>query len=135
MMRNRTGAHNRTGAIGELVVRNWLTANGFSIMADNYQQKWGEIDIIAKQNKVIHFVEVKAVSYDTKGLLDKALQVDSWRPEEQVTEHKMLKLGRTIETWLLENQYDGEWQIDIAAVRLVPKDKHASVKWLWNVVQ
>ncbi len=134
MMRERTGQHNKTGAIGELVVRNWLINNGFSIIADNYQQKWGEIDIIAKQDKVIHFIEVKAVSYQTKGLLDKAVRDGSWSPEEQVTNHKMQKLGRTIETWLLKHDWEGEWQIDIAAVRLVLKDKHATVKWLWNVV-
>lgn len=134
MIRERSGKHNKTGAIGELVARKWLTSNGFSVIADNYQKKWGEIDIIAKQGKVIHFVEVKAVSYDTKDFLSKALASDSWRPEEQVTDQKMQKIGRTIETWLIENDYDGEWQIDIATVRLVPSDTYAKLDWIWNVV-
>lgn len=134
MMRNRAGKHNQTGALGELVARKWLTEKGFSIVADNYQQKWGEIDIIAEQGKVIHFIEVKAVSYDSKADFERFTGVNSWRPEEQVHTHKLLRIQRTIESWLIENQYEGEWQIDIAAVRLVPKEKFATIDWIDNVI-
>ena len=134
MMRNRKGSHNKVGAIGELVARNWLINKGFSILMDNYQQKWGEIDIIAKREKVIHFIEVKAVSYDSKADLERYAKGDAWRPEEQVHSRKMLKIQRTIESWLIENNYEGEWQIDIAAVRLVPSDKYATVDWIDNVI-
>ncbi len=58
MMRNRSGNHNKVGATGELIARKWLQNKGFLIVADNYQKKWGEIDIIAKKEAVIHFVEV-----------------------------------------------------------------------------
>lgn len=133
-MRNRKGSHNKTGAIGELVARNWLKNKGFSILADNYQKKWGEIDIVAEQGKVIHFVEVKAVSYDSKVDLKHYSGDDSWRPEELVTQQKMLKIQRTIESWLIANSYEGEWQIDIAAVRLVPSEKYAKVVWIENVI-
>ena len=135
MMRDRGGKHNKTGATGELVTRGWLKNSGFSIIADNYQKPWGEIDLIARKGKVIHFVEVKAVSYDSKADLERYSGGDSWRPEEQVTEQKLKKIGRTIETWLIENNYEGEWQIDIAAVCLVFSEKYASVKWIWNVVE
>lgn len=134
MMRNRKGAHNKTGAIGELVIRNWLKSKGFTILADNYQQKWGEIDIIAKHGKVIHFIEVKAVSYDSKADLEQYSGADSWRPEELVTQQKILKIQRTIESWLIDNHYEGEWQIDIATVRLVPSEKYATVDWINNVI-
>lgn len=133
-MRDRKGAHNKTGAMGELVARNWLKNKGFSILVDNYQKKWGEIDIIAKQGKVIHFIEVKAVSYDSKADLERYSRGDAWRPEELVTAQKMQKIQRTIESWLIENEYEGEWQIDIAAVRLVPQDKYATVDWIENVI-
>ena len=134
MLRDRTGAHNQTGALGELVARQWLINKDFLIRAENYAQPWGEIDIIAERHTVIHFIEVKTVSYRTRRLLERVQTVDSWRPEEQVTEQKLLKLGRTIETWLLEHEWTGEWQIDVFAVRLVPDEKYASINWLWNVV-
>lgn len=134
MMRDRKGSHNETGAMGELVARNWLKNKGYSILVDNYQKKWGEIDLIAKQGKVIHFIEVKAVSYNTRSDLEKYSRGGSWRPEEQVHPKKLLKIQRTIESWLIENNYEGEWQIDIAAVRLVPSDKYATVDWIDNVI-
>jgi putative endonuclease len=134
MMRERSGAHNTVGAKGELIVRKWLENKGFYIIADNYQQKWGEIDIIAKSEKVIHFIEVKTVSYDSKTDLVRYSSANSWRPEEQVHHNKMHKIQRTIESWLLENNYEGDWQIDIAAVRLVTAEKYASVKWIDNVI-
>lgn len=134
MMRDRAGKHNKTGATGELVVRKWLINKEFTILADNYQQKWGEIDLIAKRGKVIHFIEVKTVSYDSKADLERYSGRDSWRPEEQVHPKKMLKIQRTIESWLIENAYEGEWEIDIAAVRLVPTERYATVKWIDNVI-
>jgi len=133
-MRDRKGANNKTGAIGELVARNWLKNKGYSIVADNYQKKWGEIDIIAKLGKVIHFIEVKAVSYDSKADLEQYSGGDYWRPEELVHPKKLLKIQRTIESWLIENNHKGEWQIDIAAVRLVPSEKYATVDWINNVI-
>lgn len=134
-IRERSGSHNRIGALGEVVTTNWLKNHYFSILFENYQKPWGEIDVIAKQGEVIHFVEVKTVSYETKGLLDKAIRTDSWRPEEQVHHRKINKIQRTIETWLIENTFEGEWQFDIAAVRLVPREKYATINWLWNVVE
>lgn len=134
MMRNRAGTHNQTGATGELIVRSWLKNKGFLIVADNYQKPWGEIDIIAAAENVIHFVEVKTVSYDSKAFLRAAVQKGGWRPEEQVHVKKMQKIQRTIESWLLENQYEGKWQIDVAAVRLVPQERYATVKFIDNVI-
>jgi len=135
MMRNRAGARNQTGALGERVVRKQLQNKGFSIIADNYQRPWGEIDIIAKRREVIHFIEVKAVSHDSKSELVVFRAAGGWRPEEQVTANKLAKIKRTIETWLRENRWEGECQFDIAAVRLVPNEKYASVEWLWNVIE
>ena len=132
--RERGGRHNETGALGETVARKWLNDKGFSIVADNYRQKTGEIDVIAKQSTVIHFVEVKTVSYDSKLALNRAVSAHDWRPEEQVHEQKIHKISRTIEIWLLDNKWEGEWQIDIAAVRLVPSEKYARINWLWNVI-
>ncbi len=109
----------------------------------NYLKKCGEIDLIMKskaQNTtdigyVIHFVEVKTVSYETKEDLRYAVTHETWRPEEQVHAFKLKKLYRTIELWLMEHEYEGDWQIDVVAVRLVTREKYASVKYIDNVVE
>ncbi len=54
----------KLGAIGEDAVCEYLKKQGFSITDRNYLKKWGELDIVAKRDKKIHFVEVKSVSRD-----------------------------------------------------------------------
>ena len=54
----------KIGQIGEDCACRYLVERGFKIIERNYLKKWGEIDIIAKKKKKIHFVEVKAVSRD-----------------------------------------------------------------------
>lgn len=131
-MRNRSGNHNKVGATGELIARKWLQNKGFLIVADNYQKKWGEIDIIAKKEAVIHFVEVKTVSYETKAELEHRRR--DWRPEENVHSQKLLKMQRTIASWLIDNPEVVEWQIDVTAVRIVPTERYATVIFIDNVI-
>ncbi len=127
--------HNDIGAAGETIAKNWLIRKGFSIVSCNYRKKYGEIDIVAREtNKKIHFVEVKTVSYETKLMLDLSVSRGTWRPEENVHSHKQLRLSRTIQAWLSEFKYDGEWQIDIIAVRVVPREKYATIKLLDNII-
>lgn len=130
-MRDRKGEHNKTGALGELIARKWLQKRGFLISDDNYRKKFGEIDIVAKKGQKVHFVEVKAISYKNRAFLDKS---NDFKPEDNVHEHKLQKLRRTIEVWLQENGWEGKFQIDVIAVRMVPSEKLARVKYIDNVI-
>jgi len=47
------------GKIGESLTVKWLEQHNFSILAQNYWTKVGEIDIIAAKDDVVAFVEVK----------------------------------------------------------------------------
>lgn len=47
------------GNAGEQATVNFLLKNGYDILKRNYTVRGGEIDIIAKKNDVIAFVEVK----------------------------------------------------------------------------
>ena len=48
-----------TGAKGEKLAARFLKRKGYKIVQRNYKCKLGEIDIIAKQDKTLVFVEVK----------------------------------------------------------------------------
>jgi len=125
----------KIGQTGEAVAVRYLENKNFSILDRNYRKKWGEIDVVARgTDKKVHFVEVKAVSYETKLNLTAAINSRAWRPEENVHPYKLKKLNRAIDSWLSENQYDGEWCIDVIAVRLVPREKYATVKYIPNVI-
>ena len=123
------------GAWGEQTAAIYLEKQGFTIFDRNYLKKWGEIDIVARgTDQKVHFVEVKTVSYETKQQLQSAVTRRTWRPEENVHPYKLRKLQRAIESWLIENHYDGIWQIDVIAVRIVPREKFASIKYIPNVI-
>jgi hypothetical protein len=34
----------------------------------------------------------------------------------------------------MENDFDGDWQIDVLSVRIVPREKYATVKFIPNIV-
>lgn len=131
----KKGKKNQIGAFGEQIAANYLKKRGFSILDTNYLKKWGEIDVIARDTGgIVHFVEVKTVSYGTKQLLEYAVTHETWRPEEQVHAFKLKKLYRVVETWLMEQEYEGEWVVDVAAVRVVPSEKYATMKYIPNIV-
>lgn len=124
----------KIGAWGETIAANYLIKQGFTILDRNYLKKWGEIDVVARgTSRKVHFVEVKAVSYETRADLEAAVSRRTWRPEENVHQHKIKKLSRAIESWLMEKRFEGEWQIDVIAVRVVPREKFATVKYLPNI--
>jgi putative endonuclease len=53
------------GAIGEEIARKYLRHEGFTILNANFHACSGEIDIIAKEDKMIVFIEVKSTTKDT----------------------------------------------------------------------
>lgn len=134
----KKGSRNQIGAYGEQIAVKYLKNKGFAILDTNYLKKWGEIDVVARETSktqiIIHFIEVKTVSYETKAALSHAVSHETWRPEEQVTEFKLTKLSRVIESWLIEHECELEWQIDVVAVRVVPREKFATVKYIPNII-
>lgn len=122
------------GNYGELIAANHLKRKGFTLLEMNYLRKWGEIDVIVQKDKKIHFVEVKTVSYETKTDLERAVTHGTWRPEENVHAYKIKKLSRAIESWIADNNWTGDWQIDVAAVRIVPRETYATIKIIDNVI-
>ena len=52
----------KTGNLGEELTASFLEGKGYKIIERNYRKKWGEIDIVAELDGVLHFVEVKALT-------------------------------------------------------------------------
>lgn len=122
------------GAWGEQITANYYKNAGYRVHGMNYLKAWGEIDVIAEKAHKIHFIEVKTVSYETKADLERAVAHGTWRPEENVTDFKIKKLSRAIDSWLQEYKWSGDWQIDVAAVRIVPRETYATINILDNIV-
>jgi len=120
--------------MGEQIAANYLKRKDFEILNRNYLKKWGEIDIVARETSgVVHFIEVKTVSYETKDALQRAVSCETWRPEEQVHARKLHQIHKAIESWLMEYEYEGDWQLGVIAIRMVSREKYATVKYIDNV--
>jgi putative endonuclease len=127
--------HNEIGKIGEGIVALSLQKKGYAIVDRNFLRKWGEIDIVAREtSEVIHFVEVKSVSYETKSRLNDAISHGTYNPVDNVHYAKRSRLKNVIQTWLSEHAYTGKWQIDIAIARIVPREKYSNVEFISNVI-
>jgi putative endonuclease len=125
-----TSKSQKTGELGEDIAVIYLQKQGFSIIERNHTQKWGEIDIIARKEGKIHFVEVKAISC----AMEHVTRVTTYRPEENMHPKKLEKFYKTIEIYLMDQHVTGEeWQADLLCVYLDPISKKAQVKRLENI--
>lgn len=94
-----------TGGAGEEYVAGLLRKKGYKIVDRNYKTRFGEIDIIAKDDKYLVFVEVK--TRHPGGMTD---------PLEAVTVSKQRKIILAAEHYL--QRFGGPLQprFDVAAV-------------------
>ena len=76
--------HNEIGKIGENVAKTFLMKQGFSIIEQNYRILQGEIDIIAKKDSALHFVEVKSLKVRDCNQIDNL----TIKPEDNLTDRK-----------------------------------------------
>lgn len=122
-------ANQEIGRKGEQMAVEYLKSKKYEILGQNYVFRipqgppLGEIDIIAKKNKVLIFVEVKTLKIDNKSGKEPLI-----KPEEKANSKKMKKIARAAENWLAEKriEFDVPWQIDIIAIKIFP-DKNKIV--------
>lgn len=109
----------QTGAVGEDIACTFLARKGFKIIEKNYRKPWGEIDVVAEKDGIMHFVEVKAVSRILS--LNGSREMD-YRPEEMATRSKLHKVARTAMIYMESKRDSREFQIDVLGV-LMDKEK------------
>ena len=128
-----TSKQQKTGEIGENIAERFLVKQDFSILDRNYTKKWGEIDIVAKKDNKIFFIEVKSVSSD---FLPSKEIIDRYHPEDNMHPWKLKRLSRTIQTYLLDKKIgdDVEWQVDLFVVYLDLENKKAKVKVVNDII-
>jgi len=96
------------GEIAERYAIKLLEKNGYEILQKNFRNRFGEIDIIAKDGDTLVFVEVKARSSRRFGL-----------PQEAVTKRKLFTIKKVGEYFLLTNPGMPEKQrIDVVALEI-----------------
>jgi putative endonuclease len=129
-----TSEKQKTGELGENIAVKFLLKQDFSILERNYTKKWGEIDIVAKKDNKIYFIEVKSVARED--LSSVSHETSNYRPEDNMHPWKLKRLSRTIQTYLLSEKIldDKEWQVDLLVVFLDQKNKKARVKVVSDII-
>jgi len=69
----------KLGNRGEKIAAKFLRKQGYQIIEKNYHSRLGEIDIVAKEDESIVFVEVKTRCSTDFGLPEEALSYDKRR--------------------------------------------------------
>jgi putative endonuclease len=95
------------GRWGENQAAVYLEGRGYTILERNFRTPYGEIDLVARKQNTIVFVEVKTRSSDTYGL-----------PEESITPGKAAHLLDAARFYIDDHSTsDSVWRIDVIAIR------------------
>lgn len=83
----------------------YLTENGFKIIDRNWRNRWCEIDIIAKKNSTLYFVEVKSRTsrFQGSGL-------------DYITSKKLKQMSFAASMWVSDNNWTEQYQLSALSV-------------------
>jgi putative endonuclease len=118
------------GNKGEDISCTFLERKGFVITDRNYLRKWGELDIVAHKDGIVHFFEVKSVTWMP------VVRGNAHRPEENVNLFKGHKLRKIISTYLVDKGIGEEtaFQFHVLCVYMNMKTRKARVEMIENVI-
>ena len=109
------------GNIGEEISTNYLEKCGYEVIERNYRCRQGEIDIIARDNDELVFIEVKTRSNLCFG-----------RPREAVDGYKQNHIYKTARYYLYKNHLEKSYVRFDGIEIYLKKDKY-KLKLLKNV--
>ena len=113
------------GNLGENLALKHLKKNGYKIINRNFESKYGEIDVIARDGKTLVFIEVKTRSSDKFGY-----------PEKAITPWKIKRMAKTAQYYL--TRYPREkspFRLDAVAISLDESGKIDRIKIIKNISQ
>ncbi len=100
------------GQKGEKIAADFLEEKGFQIIKQNYMIGHSDIDILAKNNEFLVFVEVRTKSGQESGM-----------PEDTLTNKKLRRMQNTAELYIAFNHYEGIARLDAVCIILDGSDK------------
>lgn len=96
------------GAKGERLAADFLSRQGYEIIAKNFRYERGEIDIIAKKGELISFCEVKTRTSSAYG-----------SGEDAVNSRKQKQIRKVAEGFISERAFAGyDFRFDVVVVEV-----------------
>ena len=110
--RSRNDLRKQRGRAGEKLACRFLEHSGYTIIETNHRSRYGEIDIIARRERILAFIEVKTRLGRRYG-----------EPFEAVGTRKQNQIRRMASMWLAASQGDTalrecEFRFDVISVKL-----------------
>jgi putative endonuclease len=107
--------HNELGKKGEELAAKCLLSKGYEILETNYRFGRDEVDIIAKKDDWIVFVEVKTRVNEYAGA-----------PEEAVSLAKQKRIIKVANSYLIDNDLCNEGRFDIFGIIINQKEERVN---------
>ena len=99
-------AHNQNiGTQGETLAKNYLLANGYTLVEENWRWHHHEVDLIVCNDVYMVFVEVKTRTYVIFG-----------EPEVFVTREKQQKIIRAANAYMIKTRSPKDARFDVVSV-------------------
>lgn len=117
--------HNQTvGEYGEAIAKNYLIRQGYEIIKANVKLSYQELDIVARQNGLTVFIEVKTRISQFYGPAENAFQAT-----------KFFRFRRAVEMYLADNNLGADdIRADLITVDIDRLKKTARIKHYKDVI-
>ena len=113
-----------TGLRGEKLACEFLGKNGYDIIERNYRCTEGEIDVVARQQDTLVFIEVRTKTSRRFG-----------GPEESITPVKASRLRKLAERYgQNHNNLPETWRIDVVAIQMNKDGRASRIEIIENAV-
>lgn len=94
------------GNTGERIAADYLLKKGYQVLDQNFNVRFGEIDLVALDDDCVVFVEVKTRTSTAFG-----------NPEDSVTASKIEKMENSALLWLQAHpEAPDNWRMDVIAI-------------------
>lgn len=103
----------KKGIIGEEIAAKYLLSKGYKIIDKNYRTNIGEIDIIALENDVLAFIEVKTRTSVNYGYPYEAV---NWKKQDKIIKTSLIYIKH-------KNMRNYQIRYDIIEVYLINEGK------------
>ena len=121
---NGVNYRQKVGKFGENIARNYLLRQGYKIISLNQKISFKEIDIIARDGKMLVFVEVKTRLSSVFG-----------EAEEAFDFRKLSHLKNALEFYIYKNNLDDNLaRLDFISIDISRQKKRAKIKHYRDVI-
>lgn len=115
--------HTQTiGKYGEDLAANFLQARGYEIIENNYYTRSGEIDLIARKDNFLIFVEVKTRK-----------NFDFGHGEDNINWRKQQKIKKVMREYLNSHQSKASVRCDAIIIDLLPDGEVSHIEHMEDI--